>query len=464
MHAYKIASELHARGLSAAIAVPDDPETVGQIGRPPFRVLSYAEASTLRPDLVHAFTPRERVRKLATQVVTASGCPFVVHLEDNDRAILAAELARSSEDLEALPAVVLDGVIRDGQVHPIRGPHFVRQASGVSAVIERLLELAPAGIPTAVVTPGVDEDLLEPARSRDDVRADLRIGPGDFAVLYTGTIHAANADDMRSLYGALARLRADGHPVVLVKTGWNAIDPPELESAAVRELGWTSRDALSGLLGAADVLVQPGRPGPFNDYRFPAKLPDYLASGKPVVLTRTNLGLKLRNGREAIVLDEGTEEQIYDAIASLRRDPRRARELGAQGRAFAFRELRWPASVDEVEALYRDVTEPPPLAALELPPPVRVVAVSSARASEKGALVFTRRSEYETALRQLVLRALAQDGVREPVVYADPRGAPSNVAWLKATRAGARDGVRQFYASRGLRVSKRAVEKLVRID
>ena len=48
------------------------------------------------------------------------------------------------------------------------------------------------------------------------------------------------------------------------------------------------------LLVAADILVQPdGSPGPFNDYRFPSKLPDFFASGRPVVLPKTNIGLYL---------------------------------------------------------------------------------------------------------------------------------------------------------------------------
>ena len=43
------------------------------------------------------------------------------------------------------------------------------------------------------------------------------------------------------------------------------------------DLGFVSRDRLWDLLAAADVFVQPGGPSPFNDYRFPSKLPDFLA-------------------------------------------------------------------------------------------------------------------------------------------------------------------------------------------
>ena len=45
----------------------------------------------------------------------------------------------------------------------------------------------------------------------------------------------------------------------------------------------------------ADVLVQPGRAGPFNDYRLPSKLPEFLSAGRPVVLPATNLARQLRD-------------------------------------------------------------------------------------------------------------------------------------------------------------------------
>jgi glycosyltransferase involved in cell wall biosynthesis len=470
LHALRIASKLHERGLHPAIAVPDDPRTIDDLGRPPFPVVSYREAETLRPDLVHAFTPRERVRKLATQIVAATGCPYIVHLEDNDRAILAAELGATSEELEQLPSAVLDPLVSDGQVHPLRGPHFVKQASGVTVVIERLLELVPEELPSAVVRPGVDEALLAARRDRATARADIGLAEQDFAVVYTGTIHRANADDMRTLIAALAGLRQEGLPVVLVKTGWNAPDaPPLLEpSDAVRNLGWIPRSRLADVLAAADVLVQPGRPGPFNDYRFPAKLPDFLASGRPVILARTNLGCELCDGEQALVLDEGSPEEIARAITTLRERPELAAQIGAGGRAFALRDLRWDTSVDHLLELYGRLDEPPAAEALTLDPPVKVVLrvpdaptaddVRLARRHGVYALEQGTAPDGRGLLRRLVLQAAVSG---EPVVIAAGTEWRSR-RWLRATQHAVRDGLRQYYASRGLDISARAVDKQLR--
>jgi glycosyltransferase involved in cell wall biosynthesis len=390
LHTYMLASQLHARGYAPVIAVPDDAESVEHMGRPPFAVASYEDAREGRlhfadgraPDLVHAFTPRERVRKLAAHVVASSGCPYVVHLEDNDLTILSSELEGANiEELEQLPAPVLDRIIRASQMHPLRGQHFLERAAGVSVVIERLLELSPPHAPAVVARPGFDEAILNPTRSRDEVRAELGLRPDDCAVVYTGTVHVANLADMHNFYVALATLRRDGHPIVLVKTGWNAPDAPDLQKLGdgIRNLGWVPRAEMPGLLAAADLLVQPGAPGPFNDYRFPAKVPDFLASGKPVILPRTNIGLSLRDGQEAILLEDGSPAEICRAIRRLRESPQLAAAIGERGRAFALRELRWSMAVDNVERLYREVSASErrsvPTWSLELDPPIKAVAL-----------------------------------------------------------------------------------------
>jgi glycosyltransferase involved in cell wall biosynthesis len=496
MHAYRIAAELHARGLSQALAIPDDPETVEDVGRPPFPVLAYGDVRAGRfsfpdgrgPDLVHAFTPRERVRKLTTRVVTAARCPYVVHVEDNDRALLAADLETGIEQLEQLPAPVLDRFVAPSQMHPLRGAHFLACAAGVSVVIDRLLELMPPGLPSAIVKPGFEEAVLSPHRSRESVRAELGIAPDDFAVVYTGTIHRSNIPDMRRLYVALAALRRDGRPIVLVKTGFNAPDAPELGHLrdGVRNLGWVPRSELAGLLAAADALVQPGIPGPFNDYRFPAKLPDFLASGRPVVLTRTNLGLALEDGREAVVLESGSAAEIYRALEMLCSERELARAIGERGREFALRELRWSKAVDEVQKLYAQVSAavaPEPWM-LELPPPVRVIALVARRPSFDEARLARRHGiyafqtadghdsvpdavrfsrDYETALRQRALHALGRAGVQNAVVFVDPRGSVSSDAWLSATRTALRDAIRLYYTSRSLELKSQALDEMLRV-
>jgi len=579
LHVLAIARGLYERGLSPVVAVPDNAESVEDVGRPPFPVITYRDARrALRfpdgrgPDLVHAFTPRELVRRLTADLVRAHRCPYVVHLEDNEEAILSAELGGMDvEGLRQLPAPLLDRAIGPRQFHPLRGARFLEHAAGVTVVVERLLELAPRHVPSTVVGACFDEAVLSPRRPRDEVRAELGLDAGDLAIVYTGNIHRTNLGDMRELYAAVAELRRDGLPIVLVKTGWNspeAAQLPRLEEG-LRDLGWVRRSAVPELLAAADVLVQPGGPGPFNDYRFPSKLPEFLASGRPVILPRTNLGLDLRDGEEALVLEGGNAEEIREAVARLAADPELRRRVGEGGRAFAVRELDWARSVDRVEKLYREIEAAgrpavPPWVLDGVDPPVKLIAVvpeppseyeaRAARAhgiwgfcfpasrlpavpaldfpycldvrngySETALMALSEpayvrvggeplvlasdlavepfpepgrygdrmrerlsvalpdriwfrsvafpentadRSEYEAWLRKLVLQTALRAPAQEPILFVDPAPAWTQPArrraWLGATQAGLRDGVRQLYACRRVDIRRRDVARTLR--
>src|SRR5439155_10877589 len=119
-------------------------------------------------DLVHAFTPREHVRRLVDEV----GAPYIVHLEDNEDAIVG------------------------GRPEPLRTRDFLERASGMTVVIDRLLEFKPASVPGVVVWPGFDEVVLSPARPREAVRAALGLAPEHLVLVYTGNVHESNLDEV----------------------------------------------------------------------------------------------------------------------------------------------------------------------------------------------------------------------------------------------------------------------------
>jgi hypothetical protein len=58
------------------------------------------------------------------------------------------------------------------------------------------------------------------------------------------------------------------------------------------------------LLALADLLVQPGKPDAFNDYRFPSKLPEFLSVGRPVILPDTNIAKHMVHRRHGFVVPD----------------------------------------------------------------------------------------------------------------------------------------------------------------
>jgi glycosyltransferase involved in cell wall biosynthesis len=337
-HVYSLACNLELRGFSPAIVVPRNARGVRDLGNPSFPVVSYTDVRRGKlefedgrgADLIHAFTPREHVRKFTRRLTDLYGCPYLVHLEDNESAI------------------------SNGHTDPVLASAFLEGAAGVSVVIDRLLEFKPDHIPGVVVWPGFDESVLSPQLSREAARERLGLEDDNVAILYTGNIHESNLGEMRCLFLAVALLREGGHPAVLVKTGWDFVPGSALPDLgeSIRELGWVARVHVPELLAAADILVQPGCSNPFNDYRFPSKLPDFLVSGRPVVLPRTNIGLHLRDGVEALILERGDADEICEKVALLAANPELRMEVGARGRAFALRELRWSTNTDRFVELY----------------------------------------------------------------------------------------------------------------
>ena len=381
-HIGGFANTLSAAGHACAVAVPTDLETLRHVADPLFIPVTHAEA-TARPalfpdgrpaDLIHVWTPRESVRKCALAyqraVVAAGGTParLVIHLEDNEHFLLERYTGRTLAQLRALPAGELAGLIDDRLPHPFRAESFLRLADAVTHIIAPLAEFAPPGTPTHLLLPGVDFGLyradLAGSAAATAERATLGLAPDERVLVFTGSNTFANEPEMRELYLAVALLNQRGLPTRLVRTGLNSprflAGLPEDVRRHVLDLGFVEKRRLPVLLALADVLVQPGQPGPFNDYRLPSKLPEFLASGRPVVMPRTNLASLLEDGRDALFLPSGgTPEDIADACQRLFRDPDLAATLGRHGAAFARSHFDLGGNTRALAALYAETVARP---------------------------------------------------------------------------------------------------------
>ena len=109
-HIAGFAAELAARGHDCVVAVPAQKETLSVIPAPRFTAATYAEILARpaffrddRPaDVLHAWTPREGVRKfvLAHQRLQPD-TRLVVHLEDNEEHLISA-FGRTHDDVAAV--------------------------------------------------------------------------------------------------------------------------------------------------------------------------------------------------------------------------------------------------------------------------------------------------------------------------------------------------------------------------
>jgi glycosyltransferase involved in cell wall biosynthesis len=375
-HIGGFANALSARGHSCVVAVPTGKESISATPGPLFIPALYDEVLALpalfpdrgMADVIHAWTPREYVRKfvLAYQRAARKAAKLVIHLEDNEENLISGYARRPPAELRAMPFAELDELMSDSLPHPLRHRTFLRLADHATVIVERLRELVPATVECSLLQPGVDPQYLKPLGDDPELRKSLGLAPGEKVVVFTGSNTFANEPDMRELYAAIRILNQRGIPTRLVRTGFNRPEflqgiSAELK-AHVLDLGFIAKARLPGLLGIADVLVQPGRPGPFNDYRLPSKLPEYLASGRPVVLPPTNVALGMRDGADALFLSSGAPENIADCCERILRDPKLAAALGRNGAAFARRHFDLEASSARLIEVYERVLARPPRA------------------------------------------------------------------------------------------------------
>ncbi|BET69639.1 hypothetical protein ASA1KI_45570 [Opitutales bacterium ASA1] len=370
-HIGGFADTLAAAGHACVVAVPMRKETVTSLPRALFRPALFSELLD-RPDcfpdgrsadVIHAWTPREWVREFVVAYQSLRPARLVVHLEDNEDHLLEGYTGKSLAELVALPPDRRDALITGALCHPLRRTNLLRLADLVTIIEERLAELVPQGPPTHLLWPGLDPLFDSPQPLSPDKRRALGLRDEERLVVFTGSTSFANEAEMRALYLAVALLHSEGIPTRLVRTGFTSPQfaagiPPQV-AARVLDLGIIEKHRLPALVASADVLVQPGAAGPFNDFRLPSKIPEFLASGRPVVVPATNIGLRLRDGVDALLLRTGTPEEIAAACRRVFSDTALAHTLGRNGRAFALEHFDLGKNTARLEAIYASLLATP---------------------------------------------------------------------------------------------------------
>jgi glycosyltransferase involved in cell wall biosynthesis len=364
LHVAALADELIARGHECVVAVPRNADTVRYHHTARFRCVDFAECGEraalfphgATPDLVHAWTTSEGVRRFATAVCAATDARLIVHLEDHEGSIFEATTARTAAELAALPAAELDRLVGDEHSHPIRSDGFLRSADGCTVILDRLAELLPPGKPSRVIWPAAAPEFF--ARPLPwPLRDALGWGHEHTVLFYHGNLHPTNRAELAELYEAVVALNATGTPTTLLRAGRDFCPlPGDLAIRAaphVIALGRIDRqEHLAPLLSLTDIFVQPGAPDSFNSFRFPSKLPEFFASGRPVILPRANLGMRVRDGIDALVLDRADAAGIAAAVRRLRADPALATSLGEAAASYARLHFSWSRSAEVLGAFY----------------------------------------------------------------------------------------------------------------
>ncbi|MEI7836800.1 MAG: glycosyltransferase family 4 protein [Planctomycetota bacterium] len=105
---------------------------------------------------------------------------------------------------------------------------------------------------------------------------------------------------------------------------------------AVEVLGYVDDDELKHLYTSSRILLVPLEPGAHSATRFPQKLAEYLASGRPVATTAVgDIPHYLRDGVSALFAADFTPQALADCLQKALQNPSFADAVGLAGRKVA---------------------------------------------------------------------------------------------------------------------------------
>jgi len=364
VHVHNFANQLAGNGHSVAVAIPGGDETGLALGEQRYAVFPYHEivgdwarvfSNGLAPDVLHAWTPRENVRLFCEKVRSLCTPLLFIHLEDNEELILEVNLGKPFEELARSRNMKLPGNL----AHPRNYRRFIAEADGVTLIMDRLEKFVPPAVPRMILWPGADTQLFF-AQEKDQSFLDRLGVPRENIVLcYTGNVHSANAGEVRSLYLAAAILSREGIPTTLVRAGNDYcpfLGPDEKWARAISvDLGYVKHVDVPRVLALADFLVQPGTDDAFNEYRLPAKLPEFFAMRQPVLLPYTNVGRFVRHREEAWVLPRIDALSIVDTLKMLRTNEQLRLRLSLGALAFCQEHFSWSRNAETLEKFYEQI-------------------------------------------------------------------------------------------------------------
>jgi glycosyltransferase involved in cell wall biosynthesis len=191
-----------------------------------------------------------------------------------------------------------------------------------------------------------------------------RIGDGrDRKVLcYVG--HLGHKGEVDGLIDAFCRIEAR-FPEWSLRVIGDSRDPSVLATLRLRVanldlsdriqfVGRVARDALPDLFREIGAFALPRASGIFSTAGFPTKLGEYLASGRPVIVTNTgDIPLFLQDGVDAFLVPPDDPDAFAARLAEVFADPAAARAVGLRGRETARQQFKTESQGRRLAAFLR---------------------------------------------------------------------------------------------------------------
>jgi glycosyltransferase involved in cell wall biosynthesis len=222
------------------------------------------------------------------------------------------------------------------------------------ATLRGVQSLHATSVPTACIPRAIDVEAFQPARSRNQVRAELGADAGIPVVLYVGSLTQEKRPDR--LARVFAAVRATVPEAELWVVGSGPLDDDLAgqlaisgDAAHARLLG--VRDDVADLMNAADLLLLTS-----DTEGTPGVLLEAGAASLAVVATRVGgVADCIADGRTGVLVGREDEEGFARAAVALLRDPSARKQMGIEARYRVAESFALSAITQDYLRFYRTV-------------------------------------------------------------------------------------------------------------
>jgi glycosyltransferase involved in cell wall biosynthesis len=197
---------------------------------------------------------------------------------------------------------------------------------------------------------GSDTERLQPIE-RSAARLQTKLPSNAFIIGYVGTIFHRDGLLMAEAFN---RLLQQAPEALLLIAGYCPLDlrPWVSRPERVIQTGFLSEADLNAYLAASDIFWLPLSDSNANRGRFPLKLTDYMAVGRPIVATRVGDVQIVLEQNQVGLLSRPEPEDLVAQTLRLFHDPDLRQTLGANARRAAESRFNWAHLAEQLEDLY----------------------------------------------------------------------------------------------------------------
>lgn len=331
------------------------------------------------PDILHVWTPRFVPALAGWQLHRLTGASVIVDHEDDEEYHVSYMRRASTQNWQkgwrrlAIPAIVARNTFRpwfrplskNGEATRTAKEAFTyqlltRAAIAHSAISPNLVAWAKGqwpDKPVHLLYPGANLERFAP--TSPDIALQTRLGLADKSVLvYSGTM---SLEVFRWFLDVLGTVIQEIPHVTLLLIGEDSFRKEASQLAVERGLerdycllGQQSYAEIPRLLSLGQILLQhPLDLG--NEMRLPAKLPEYLATGKPIITFAAGIGETLEDGVHVRKLFSTDPLEAASLVKELLRDEFQRQRLGSSARQLASQRFDWTKNGRTLTAIYDEV-------------------------------------------------------------------------------------------------------------